>query len=144
MLYNNEEEVIVEEGGVEDTPAQQEDNSTIKTLRKELKTKNEEIKKLNSQVETLNKNQSQIDKLIEKDLINTYGKENLEDAKKLIEAGFDETKIKSMLNKTDDLSGLDDPDPELNNINGNGTVEGQEDEVDEVEKYRQTLSKIDR
>lgn len=120
------------------------DNSTIKKLREEIKSKNEEIETLKLQNSNeLDGIKKELDSLRDNNLINTYGQENLEDVKKLLNAGFDETKIKSMLNKTDDLNNFDNPNNnDIDKIKGEGEVKTEEvKELNEIEEYRLQLSK---
>lgn len=132
-ISNQEVEVIEDEKPKDNTV----DNSTIKQMREQikvLKQENETLKANTSQVEEL---QKQMQALQEKDLVQTYGQENLEDAKKLLQAGFDETKIKSMLNKTDDLSIFDNKpteDPNIKDIKGNGEVKEEDDSKNDFEE----------
>lgn len=134
MFINKEQEVETIEVGqeveVEQTKTEPTtDNSTIKEMRKAMKEKDKEIAALKEDNNKLSSQQSQLDKLVEKDLINTYGNDNLEDAKKLLDAGFEEAKIKEMLNKTDDLKNFDEnKDIDLEKVKGQGTMVEEEGE----------------
>lgn len=136
MFIDKEQEVeeVVETTETTKEVEEVKDNSTIKTMREEIKNLKKENSNLKQENETFSKQQTQLDKLVEKDLINTYGNENLDDAKKLIDAGFEESKIKEMLNKTDDLSTFDEPDPLPKEIKGDGAIE-----EDKEEPYNPTI-----
>lgn len=140
-----------ENTSVEETVVKEvEETSTIKQMRATIKEKDAKLKEFEDnakKVEELNKT---VEELSKKDLINTYGEENLEEAQKLKEAGFDTNRIKEML-KITDVKDFVNNDEELGLVKeGEEGSKPQieeptlEDEEKELQEYRDKLSKIDR
>lgn len=141
MEQSIEEKVIVEE---QETKPNK-DNSLIKNMREEMKKKDKELKALKQENETeLSKLQKDIQEMKAKE---KYGN-NFEDAMKLEDAGFDESKIKTMLGSKDTNLEFEDKNKELGltpRINGETETPKEKTEEqkaeEQMENYKKSLEK---
>lgn len=117
-------------------------NNALKEIRDALKEKEKQLKELQKENKILNDEKlsnveklKQIDFLMKKDMINTFGEENFENAQKLRIAGFDDVQIKQFLKKNDSVNELE-KDPEvLKNIKGDGKVISEEEKGKEIDPF---------